>query len=380
MEIVQKFDLEEIELTENNQIIINNGERVLSLHPNMPKSIIEHYLRLTFNKEINGNSLVLSITDKCNIACDFCCHPYMNSEFSEVDAIHIVTEACKFGKFAEISLTGGEAFLRYDLLIKLAKICKRHNTLFGVITNGYWGNSEPLKKCKELVESGVGRITFSWDPSHGKFVSPETMMCCIDSAMEVGLKVTLTGSFKKKNDTHENYGFNLKHHKQYANFIQSSNNVIPIGRGTKLENLYHDEINESSIEQFRCPSIDKNDLTLYSKDGLAMPCCSVFSGYDLPQLSIGNWKEDSIESLFTNHMADGYYRIIKDFGFKHLYRIIKLHDLELFKKLPTMENCISSCELCSKLAIMEDFSVIRTLCNEYLDQIIIKKVAHLFQS
>ena len=379
MALLENICIEEVEISENNIISINNGEHEIVLHPQMPRHIIEKYLRLTFDRENVRSKLILSITDRCNIACDFCCHPYMDSEFLESDAIRIVKEACEFGKFSEICLTGGEPFLKYELIIELADICKRNNILLGVITNGFWGNDEPEKRCKELVDNGVGRISFSWDPSHGKFISPRTMMHCIDSAMEAGLKVNLTGSFKKPDDTHENYGFDLKAHKKYANFIQSSHNVVPSGRGAKLKSLYRDSLKQSRIDQFRCPAIIKgDDLTLYSKYELAMPCCSVFSGYDLLQLSIGNWKEDSIEELYTNHLTDGYYRIINEFGFKYLFELIQSINLELYNKLPDMNECISACELCSKLAVMDEFSCIRNSCREHIDNIILDKVKGIF--
>ena len=165
------------------------------MHPNMPSNIIEAYLRLSFEKSKDRNRLILSITDKCNIKCDFCCHPYMDSEFDDEDAKKIVEEACSFGKFDEISLTGGEPFLKYDLILELAAICKSYNILFGVITNGYWGKSNPQQKCKELVDNGLCRITFSWDPSHGKYISVDTIMSAIESSMEAGLKVNIDRFF-----------------------------------------------------------------------------------------------------------------------------------------------------------------------------------------
>lgn len=339
MKMIQNLDLEELELTIDNKVIINNGEYEITLHPNMPKHIIEQYLKMTFDKNINNDKLILSITDRCDIGCDFCCHPHMNSEFSEEDAIKIVKEACIFGKFSEICMTGGEPFLRYDLLLKLSKICKDHNILFGIITNGSWGKDEPEKKCKELVENGVGRVSFSWDPSHGKFVSVDTVMKCIDSAMNAGLKVNLTGSFKKENDTHENYGFDLKKYKKYANFIQSTYNVAQAGRGENLKQLYQTEVEDYESNKFLCPAIKKgNDLTLYSMNGLSMPCCSIYSGYKLSMLSIGNWKKDSIEDLYNNHKSDSFYNIINNFGFKYLYKLINKYDINIFNQLPNIKK------------------------------------------
>ena len=52
---------------------------------------------------------VLSITDRCNIACDFCCHPYMDSEIASDDAERLVHEAVH-EDFDEIGITGGETF------------------------------------------------------------------------------------------------------------------------------------------------------------------------------------------------------------------------------------------------------------------------------
>ena len=179
----------------------------------------------------------------------------------------------------------------------------------------------------------------------------------------------------KHNDTHENYGLKLDKYKKYANFVQSTYNIAAVGRGKKIKNRYVEEIEK---KRFICPAVNEgNDLTLYSNEALVMPCCSVFSGYDLPMIAIGNWKKERIEDLYDNLHSNGYYRIVKDFGFNFLYELIKDKSLDLYKELPDINRCNSSCELCSKIAVLNDFNKIKQMCDDKIDEIILEKVEKL---
>ena len=57
-------------------------------------------------------SLTLEITKRCNATCDFC--PYWEAD--EVDECKDFTPAIRYFSPLQVSITGGEPFLRKDLV------------------------------------------------------------------------------------------------------------------------------------------------------------------------------------------------------------------------------------------------------------------------
>ncbi|MBD3218117.1 MAG: radical SAM protein [candidate division Zixibacteria bacterium] len=370
------FELKSIEYIGNGILVVNDSDRGLLVHPKMPEWLIMRYIELTLDSGRKRNKFVLSLTDKCNIRCDYCCHPYQNSEFSDYDAIRLVAQAAKMD-FVEICLTGGEPLLKGTLVLEIARICQKAGIMLGVITNGWWAKDYNYARdlATAMIQNGVGRVTFSWDPSHGKYIEPRTISNGIKACMEAGMKVTLTGSFKKKNDCHENYGIDYSEYKQYANFVVCSHNISPTGLALKLNGYYKPDTPENRIKEFRCPCFHRgNDLVLYSQDGLAMPCCSVYSGYDMKALRIGDWRKNSVSELFDNQMSDGYYRVINDRGFIELYRLLKREIPSVFPKLPKLHNMLSACQCCKIIMNLPESQDIRSVCQQYLEKRFFSKI------
>lgn len=105
-------------------------------HPNTPTVILKRATRDRLAGKSRYAALVLTITDRCNIKCDFCCHPFMDSEIPADDARAMVQQATELD-IDEIGITGGEPFLRRKLLVELARIAAAGDLDFGVISNGY---------------------------------------------------------------------------------------------------------------------------------------------------------------------------------------------------------------------------------------------------
>jgi hypothetical protein len=371
------IDVREWEYLDGGVIVINGGEETLRVHPSTPRWIVAGNMARRVNRpgKAPEKAFVLSITDRCNIRCDFCCHPYQNAALPEEDCIRMVTEACA-ADFDEICVTGGEPYLCRALIYKLAAICKEQGKLFGSISNGFWAKNreKAFSLAREMVECGVARITFSWDPSHGAFIAPQTIQNGIDACMQAGIRVCLTGSFKQEEDCHENYGIDVSAYKDYANFAVVNSYVIPAGWGKSLTDLYHAPVTEVDAAAFRCPAADAQELVIYAQEGLVQPCCSVHAGYDMPNLRVGDWRKQPVSELLEAQQGDGFFRIIVDGGFKLLYKIIEERAPELFTQLPAASAFISPCHLCEKLMALPDALRIRKICDDYLTESLIEKI------
>lgn len=84
-------------------------------------------------------------------------------------------EACPHG--CRVHLTGGEAFLRYDLLLSICRQARQQGLgpLEKVETNGFWATDEKLVRQRvfELDQAGMGKLAISADPYHQQFVPIE---------------------------------------------------------------------------------------------------------------------------------------------------------------------------------------------------------------
>jgi MoaA/NifB/PqqE/SkfB family radical SAM enzyme len=100
-------------------------------------------------------SLTLEITKRCNATCDFC--PYWEAD--EVDEVKDWTPAIRYFQPLHVSITGGEPFLRKDLvdIVRQVKGVPGFRYI-GLYTNGWLLNE---KRVKELTEAGVNQIQIS---------------------------------------------------------------------------------------------------------------------------------------------------------------------------------------------------------------------------
>jgi len=225
-----------------------------------------------------------------------------------------------------------------------------------------------------MVERGVARVTFSWDPSHGEFIAPQTIQNGIDACMHAGMRVCLTGSFKGKDDCHENYGIDVTAYKEYDSFAVVNSYVLPAGQGKHLTDLYHAPVTEMEAATFICPGRDGQELVVYAQDGLVQPCCSVNAGYDMPNLRVGDWREQSVVELLDAQQGDGFFRVIVDGGFKLLYEIIQDRAPDLYPQLPASRTAISPCHLCEMLMTGPSALRIRQICDEYVTDRLIGEI------
>lgn len=363
----------------DGRVTIDGLNRDILVYPRFSTRILALNLMRSSNFEEKEKTFVLSITDRCNIKCDFCCHPFMNSAIEPEDAIRLTSEAAKLN-YDEICCTGGEPFLMKQTLFELARICKANDKLFGVITNAYWAKDRvrAYQLAKDMVEAGFSRITVSWDQSHGEFVSASTAQNAIDACMDAGLKVCLTGSFKKLDDMHANYGIDVSQYEPYENFSLYSFPVISAGmaeennvnferRTTSLANLPEDD-------PLLCTIAYKRETVVYARNGITQPCCSIVGGYKMATMSIADWRENSVADIDMLQNGDPFNRIINVKGFRFLYEIIRQRDPDLFGQLPQIKGCDSVCHLCAKLMTPELGKRLREICEDYVVESIVKEL------
>jgi nif11-class peptide radical SAM maturase 3 len=104
---------------------------------------------------------VWEITLKCNLACSHCgsrAGHERAKELSTDEALNLVKQMAEVG-IKEVTLIGGEAFLRPDWL-EIAKAINDAGMLCGMTTGGYGISLETAQKMKE---AGIGTVSVSID-------------------------------------------------------------------------------------------------------------------------------------------------------------------------------------------------------------------------
>lgn len=126
---------------------------------------------LTDNTENLSGPLTISfdITNRCMLKCLHCYNrsgdDLIRDELSDEEVLAITRDLAKL-KIYSFCFCGGEALLRYELVLKMCKILKQANTRLNIVSNGWLIDDE---KVKRLKEAGMEHIQISIDGNN-----PET--------------------------------------------------------------------------------------------------------------------------------------------------------------------------------------------------------------
>src|SRR5207253_8398207 len=108
---------------------------------------------------------VWEITLKCNLACAHCgsrAGDARPDELSTEEAVDLVRQMAEVG-IGEVSIIGGEAFLRPDWL-EIAEAINRHGMVCTMTTGGYGISRETARRMKA---AGIARVSVSVDGLEG---------------------------------------------------------------------------------------------------------------------------------------------------------------------------------------------------------------------
>lgn len=92
-------------------------------------------------------SLGIIIDRKCNIRCSHCCFsscPQAEEHLSDEEIMRIITEGCNNSEVDTISLSGGEALLRKDIVLKAITYISQNGKKPTLVSNGFWGRNKKI--------------------------------------------------------------------------------------------------------------------------------------------------------------------------------------------------------------------------------------------
>ena len=286
----------------------------------------------TFNREINY--LRISVTDLCNLRCEYCMPKDGIKKCSHNDIIsperikEIVSCAAKLG-ISKVRLSGGEPLVRRGII----NICKYIKEVDGINELAMTTNGMLLSSmANDLLNAGVDRLNISLDTLNKEKYKKITRGGNIDDvlkgikkAKEVGFKnikinVVLIGGFnddeildfiKFSNDNNVIVRFiELMKIGESRNFPKQSfiSNDIVLEKCPKLEFVNNDGVSKiykyknaiigliSPISHEFCNSCSRIRLT---SDGKIKPCLHSFNEIDLNNLH-GDLLEETLKKAISS--------------------------------------------------------------------------------
>lgn len=164
-------------------------------------------------------SAIVCITTKCNLSCVYCFQGkaneriHMDNKTANSVACQIIKRSNDANNNAiDITFTGGEPLLNYNIIISIASSifehCSSNNKVFGfkIITNGTLLTNSSLKQLREIGLDGV-QVTIDGPPeTHNKrrFFSnySGTYSCIIGNLNHIDMPVTINVVIDEFNSHH----------------------------------------------------------------------------------------------------------------------------------------------------------------------------------
>ncbi|KGG79610.1 hypothetical protein Y919_11040 [Caloranaerobacter azorensis H53214] len=188
------------------------------------------------------------LTNRCNLNCNYC---YAESSIDDTtnelstEKCHDLIEQFKRYKIYDITLEGGEVFLREDIL-ELIEHLKENGIFIDILTNGFLISEKIVEKLGQLLDRRVDGIQISLDFTDQEGIHKQLKLI-IKNLILKGVNVRVNVVLTKENTE------NLK--KIYLQTYElgvrggfSVSDILPIGRGKKVEKPSVEEMFKSYID------------------------------------------------------------------------------------------------------------------------------------
>lgn len=264
--------------------------------------------------------LALQITERCPLQCSHCCvesGPTLTTSMALDDAVSYLRQAHAMNPKLLLCFTGGEPFLRFDVLRAVAREAHDLGVPHTVITSAIWCTSVEIarKRLAELQQLGLARAGVSHDAFHTPWVDAERVENFIAAATDLGLSVEVRGVMTSSStQLNELIGERVA---RYAGAWMQDVRVIPVGRAAALP-AHELPTKDWGEENLGCPmSVD----LFIRADGTAYPCC--IGGKEYDYLILGNARETPLAELRAQAERSLWFRLIANDGFRALEEVVR---------------------------------------------------------
>ena len=259
------------------------------------------------------HKLSITVTDKCNAACDMCClscSPKNNFHFDTSDLKAVIDEAAALNEMNEIIFTGGEALLYYKQVLECSAYAFSRGLKVSLYTNGFWGDTQENANriVNELKNAGVTELSFSADEYHQKYIPAENLLRAIHAVNDTGLKSRLTVMEIKGS---QNFA---KVQELLGDEVQRTKIIChPLLLAGRAKDNFKDEQTLKLFQAKNAVCIFDNMLHL-DFDGYYYMCCSIYCK-DIPRLRIGKIFETPLAEFEQKVISDDFFYVMLLKGF-----------------------------------------------------------------
>lgn len=306
-------------------------------------------------------TLGFTLFRKCNANCDICCFESSPSCKERLDKELIkkyIDSAVRDENLQNISFTGGEPFLEYNLLLELIEYATEKGFNANLITNGFWANTKEIaiERLTALKKKGLKRMNVSFDEFHNEYINEKNVVNVVEACKKLSIPVVI-GMIKKK-DTNIGEVIN-KLDDGFLNIGLMVYPVLPVGGATK--NLKAEDYIKYKLEDInlKC-QYDGNIVVRY--DGKIHPCCN--QCVVDTELIVGDYAEEGYSDTLRAIKNNGILYILRNFG---LAPFVAYGKNTLDMQLP--EYVTSACELCRLFFSKENIDKFYPMVKECISKL-----------
>ena len=285
----------------------------------------------------------LVITDCCNAHCEMCCsgredfkkeRKTLNRD--ELDLILSQVKDCD--EITAIGVTGGEPMLFPGLVQHICDFDFGREVKISVKTNGFWGADR--RRAKEFISKNSGvltHISFSYDESHRRYVSLESIKNIIDIATAHSVTTDIVGCFFADSVQPGDILNELGDYAYKTRFEYQP--VFRTGLAADFDESRFVHLYEVGKDNLVCTAPLKQSI-LVTSDLDLYPCCSQIAQNTI--LRLGNLREKHLASLLSEMKHNRLLVKLFTEGLDELLEAVDVH-----KECP--RNLSVPCEACEYL-------------------------------
>jgi MoaA/NifB/PqqE/SkfB family radical SAM enzyme len=287
-----------------------------------------------------------------------------------------------------IVLTGGEpTLIKHEDLCLYFQFVKQETSIkiVRIVTNGHWAKTydKAYSILKDWKDAGLDELNVSCGEFHQEFVPIQNIANAYNAGCDLEyMTVLLAGEFTKSKtkdkitpyDFENIIGCRIIQHNEVSPFVSKKyamtcNNAVPYGRGCLY--IKAEDIPAEKYENMQNTCRSTISTLALHPDGYVTICCGV-GAKDVPFLTIGNWKKESLADILDRSNDDLIANIIRFYGLKSLKE-----KLMTVCNLKYQHQYIGICELCFELFTNKDVAnYINNYGLELENDIIAKKIIY----
>lgn len=255
--------------------------------------------------QLDYKQLVLTLGYRCNMNCKSC---FIGDKLSDhetvltyTDCVDIIETAAHLQTIESVAFVGGEPFVYYKLMLKLATYIHTHYRCpLNITTNASWARSQEMtaRLLDPLVHRGLRYVMVSLDEYHLEFGTIQNAANCLRRCLEHGIETTVQVIDRvgapNAADFKEAIGdaVDVDAIKWYENPCAAIGNAATMLESEDLQ--WFDEIPGGGC--------NAGSILNVQPDGEIKPCCG--AGLMAPRLSLGNGKKEGVHEAVQRSEAD----------------------------------------------------------------------------